>query len=299
MNWFRCLTRSFALLILSANLAFGASTSTSTTVTDGKKVTTKVRTENDGTTTTTVTIKDKDGSVATTTTVTDKDGNIVSTDDPQARAKAAEAAGEKERYAAALESAPKRGPHDPITLALFQTVVSDDLRKVATKEGVFPFLRKDFANDPVIKIMDQRRVDDYAKGHDFKTGKATRFSSFDDDPEFLPSDVYVESFAKLEEKVGINRATNKVASAPFLVYRAVIYSEYSDQTWEVKEEGFVLQNAEVTRSFVAKISDVVLNQVGATIPAEPDQFRRATAGMTKNQADAAEALRKLFTKKQK
>ena len=299
MKLLRCLTTSFTLLVLSVGLALGASTSTSTTVRDGKKITTKVRTENDGTTTTTVTTKDKDGSVATTTTVTDKDGNILSTDDPLAQAKADDAAKEKEQNAAALENAPKRGSNDPITMALFQTVVSDDLRKAATKEGVFPYLRKEFENDPVIKIMDQRRVDNYAKDRDFKTGKTTRFSSFDDDPEFLPSDVYVESFAKLEEKVGINRSTNKIATAPFLVYRAVIYSEYSGRTWEVKEEGFVLQNAEVTRNFAAKISDVILNQVGPTIPAQPDQFRRATAGMTKNQVDAAEALRKLFAKKQK
>src|SRR4030095_10133116 len=180
MSLFRCLTRTLVLLILSIGLALGASTSTSTTVRDGKKITTKVRTENDGTTTTTVTTKDKDGSVATTTTVTDKDGNIVSTDDPEARARAAEAAKEKQQSAAALKGAPKRAPTDPITMALFQTVVSDDLRRAATKEGVFPHLRKQFENHALIKLMDQRRVDDYGKDHDFKTGKTTRFSSFDD-----------------------------------------------------------------------------------------------------------------------
>jgi major membrane immunogen (membrane-anchored lipoprotein) len=298
MSLLKVLTRSFVLLILSVNLALGASTTTSTTVADGKKTTTKIRTENDGTTTTTVTIKDKDGSVSSTTTVTDKDGNILSTDDPQARAKAAEAAKEKEQNSAALANAPKRGRNDPITMVLFQTVVSDDLRKAATNAGVFPHLRKEFENDAVIRIMDQRQVDDYARDRDFKTGKPIRFSAFDADPEFLASDVYVESFAKLEEKVGINQATRKMATAPFLVYRAVIYSEYSGQTWEVKEEGFVLQNAEVTRNFAAKISDVILNQVGATIPAQPDQFRRATAGMTRSQVEAADALRKLFKKKQ-
>jgi major membrane immunogen (membrane-anchored lipoprotein) len=287
------------VLIVSFGLALGASTSTSSTVKDGKKVTTKVRTENDGTTTTTVTVKDKDGSVKTTTTVTDKDGRIVSTDDPEARAKAAASDKARQEKSAALANAPKRGPNDPIQAVLFQTVVSDDLRKATTKEGVFPYLRKEFENDPVIKPMDQKRVDRYAKDHDFRTGKYTQFSSFDHGAEFLPGDVYVETFAKIEDKVGINKATHKAASAPFLVYRAVIQSEYSDKTWEVEEEGFILQNQQVTKSFAAKIRDVILTQAGPGIPAQPEQFRRATAGMTKDQVNASEALQNLFKKKKK
>src|SRR5205085_4307761 len=106
-------------------------------------------------TTTTVTTKDKDGTVTTTTTVTDKDGKIVSTDDPEARAKANAVAKERDEKHAALANALKRAPNDPIQVALFQTVVSDNLQKASTREGVFPYLRKEFDNDPVIKVLDQ------------------------------------------------------------------------------------------------------------------------------------------------
>ena len=282
---------------VSLALAGGTSTSTSTTVKDGKKVTTKVKTENDGTTTTTVTVKDKDGSVTTTTTVKDKDGNILSTDDPEARANAELAKKDSLERQAALASAPKRHSDDPIQVAIFQTVMSEDLRKATVKDGVFPYLRKEFENDPVIKPLDQARVDRYAKDHDFRTGRYTSFSSFDHGSEFLPVDVYVESSAKMEDKVGINTTTRKLASAPFLVYTATITSEYGDAPIEVKEEGFILANTEVTRKFADKIKTAIRDQMGPNIPREAAQFRRGTNGMTREQINASDALRSLFRKK--
>jgi major membrane immunogen (membrane-anchored lipoprotein) len=289
-----------AFILSFANLLLAGSTSTSSTVKDGKKITTKVVTDNKGTTTTTVTTKDKDGSVTTSTTVKDKDGNLVSTDDPNARAQAESEKKEKADHAAALANAPKRGVNDPIYVALFQTEMSEDLRKNVGKDGIFPWLRKEFDNDPVIKALDQGKVDRYAKTHDFKTGASTQFSSFDKgEGEFLPADVYVESFATIEQKVGINKATKKLAQAPFLVYTAKIYSEYGNGPWEVKDEGFILQNEAVTKSFAEKIKAAIRDQVGPTIPKDAAKFRRGTAGQSQSQVDASEALKNLFHKKKK
>jgi major membrane immunogen (membrane-anchored lipoprotein) len=299
MKTIRAVSIVITVVLLSfASFALaGSSTSTSTTVKDGKKITTKVKTDNQGITTTTVTIKEKDGTVTTTTTVADKAGNIISTDDPEARAKAELAKKDREEKQAALASAPKRGPHDPIQVALFQTVVSEDLRKATTKDGVFPYLRKEFDNDRVIETLDQTQVDRYAKDYDFRTGRARSFSSFDRGPEFLPADVYVESFAKMEQKVGISKATNKLASAPFLVYTARITSEYGDTSLEVTEEGFILANIEVTRKFAEKIKAAVRNEIGPTIPKDAASFRRGTGGMTVERINASEALRNIFKKK--
>ena len=287
-----------AVLLSFASFALaGSSTTTTTIVKDGKKITTKVKTDNKGITTTTVTTKDKDGTVTTTTTVADKDGNIISTDDPEARAKADLAKQQRQEKLAALASAPKRGPTDPIQVALFQTVVSEDLRKATTKDGVFPYLRKEFDNDPVIKALDQAQVDRYAKDYDFRTGRYKSFSSFDRGPEFLPADVYVESFAKIEQKVGISRTTNKPASAAFLVYTAKITSEYGDRPLDVMEEGFILANVEVTRRFAEKIKAAVRNQIGPNIPQDAARFRRGTEGASVERINASEALRNLFKKK--
>ena len=260
------------LSFASFALAGATSTATTTTVKDGKKITTKVKTDNKGIRTTTVTIKDKDGTVTTTTTVADKDGNIISTDDPEARVKAELANKDRQEKQAALASAPKRGPDDPIQVALFQTITSEDLRKATIKDGVFPYLRKEFDSDPVIRALDQAQVDRYARDYDFRTGRYQNFSSFDRGPEFLPVDVYVESFAKIEEKVGINRATNKVASAAFLVYTARITSEYGDRPLEVTEQGFILANVEVTRKFAEKIKAAVRDQIGPASPETPPRF---------------------------
>jgi hypothetical protein len=273
------------------------STSTTTTVKDGKKITTKVQTDNKGITTTTVTTKDKDGTVTTTTTVTDKDGGIISTDDPGARAKADAVRVEREERETALANAPKRGPYDPIQVALFQTVMSEDLRKATTKDGVFPYLRKEFDNDPVIRAMEQGAVDRYAKDYDYRTGQFKSFSSFDRGNQFLPVDVYVESFAKIEDKVGINRTTKKVASAPFLVYTARITSEYGDRPVEVTEEGFILGNIEVTRKFADRIKAAIRDQIGPGIPREAAKFRRGTEQTAIERINASDALRNIFKKK--
>src|SRR6476661_6290092 len=82
-----------------------------------------------GATSTTTTTTVKDETVTTVTTVTDKEGNIISTDDPTAREKADAAKKERQDRLAALADAPKRGPYDPIQVALFETVMSEDLRK--------------------------------------------------------------------------------------------------------------------------------------------------------------------------
>ena len=280
------------------NTALAGSSSVSTTVVNGEKVTTKIKTDGKGVTTTTVITKHKDGTESSTTTVTDKDGKIISTDDPGAQARADAAAKASQDKEQALANAPKRGPNDPIQVALFQPVVSEDLRKATTKEGVFPYIRKEFDKDPVIKLMDQNRVDGYVKDHDFKTGKSTQFSSFNRGPEFLAVDVYVETFATLEQKVGISKATKKLASAPFLVYRGVIYSEYSDKTWEVKAEGFILANPQVTKEFADKIKAVVKGEAGSIIPADPAKFRRGGNQVNVDGGQVKDAFKGLFKKKQ-
>ena len=300
MKQIRAASRVVAvLLVLLASLAVAGATSTSTTTTvkDGKKITTKVKIDNDGTTTTTVTTKEKDGTVTSTTTVTDKAGNIISTDDPEARARAEMAKKERDDKLAALASAPKRGAYDPIQVALFQTVVSEDLRKATTKEGVFAYLRKEFDRDPVIKPLDQAQVDRYSKDYDFRTGKYKGLSSFERGGAFLPADVYVESFAKMEDKVGISRTTKKLASAPYLVYTARIVSEYGDRSVEVTEEGHILANVEVTRKFAEKIKAAILDEIGPGIPQDAIQFRRGTQGLTGEPVNMPDALRKLFKKK--
>jgi hypothetical protein len=110
-------------------------------------------------------------------------------------------------------------------------------------------------------------------------------------------DVYVESFAKLEQKVGISRATNKLASAPYLVYTATITSEYGATPVEVTEEGFILANVEVTRRFAEKIKAAVRDRVGPTIPRDAALFRRGSQGVPAERIDAAEALRNIFKKR--
>lgn len=294
-KWILC----FVVMVFACNLAQAASIKTSTIVKNGMKITTKVRTDRKGITTTTVTTKEqKSGNVTTTTTVTDKDGSIISTDDPEAKTKAEAAAKKQKEQEQALANAPKRGPNDPIQVALFQTVEGDKLRKTTEKQGgVFPFFRKEFEGDKVIKLMDQDKVDSYNEKYDFKTGKYEKFTSFDRSQQYLPADIYVVSSAYLKKQFGINRATNKAASAPYLSYKATIHSEYTDQVWEVTESGHILNNPAVTKKFANKIRDVIIKKAGATIPADTVNFRRGEGKVSVDVKDLKKSLRNLFKKK--
>jgi hypothetical protein len=140
-------------------------------------------------------------------------------------------------------------------------------------------------------------VDRYAKDYDFHTGEYKNFSSLNRGPEFLPADVYIESYAKLEDKVGINRTTKKLASAPFLVYKATITSEYGNAVAEVTEDGYILNNVEVTRKFAEKIKAAIRDQIGPTIPKEAGKFRRGTEHAAIERINASDALRNIFKKK--
>jgi hypothetical protein len=137
-------------------------------------------------------------------------------------------------------------------------------------------------------------VDRYSKDYDFRTGRYKGFSGFERGAAFLPADVYVESFAKMEDKVGISRTTKKLASAPCLVYTARVVSEYGDRSVDVTEEGHILANVEVTRKFAEKIKVAILDEIGPGIPQDAIQFRR---GMTGERIDVSDALRNLFKKK--
>ncbi len=289
------------MLLFVWDLAEAGSSSSSTVVKDGKKITTKVKTDNKGITTTTVIIKDKKTKevISTTTTVTDKNGKIISTDDPEAQAKADEAAALVAKRKAEIMSGPRRKANEPIVTAVFRTVIDENLKKT-TKDRLFPAFRANFKANEIVRAMDQNAVDNYHKKNDFRTGKAKGFSSFSNrGPKFLSADVYVVTHARMKEKVGISKATKKVAKAPYLYYTAKIYSEFFDETWEVKQEGHILRNVQVTKEFSDKIKAVILKEIGPRMPTDSARFRRGGKQVTMDGKDLGKSLRNLFKKKKK
>lgn len=277
------------LFIVGCALEEGAGT-VSTVRQGGQKITTKVFDLEDGTTKTIVTTEGQTGVISETETIKDAQGNIISSNDPNAE----KLARVKQEQQSALDNAPKRDQSDAIKLALFKTIVDEELKQVSVKGGIFPYIRKEFENDPILKLYDQKKLDAYEKERDFKSGKEKRFGGLNQDSAFLSVDVYVKSKALLRQEYGVSKATNKLASAQYVHLEATIHSEYDSKTWTVKESGPIFKNAEVIKNFSNQIRTIILEEIGPTIPAEAWKYRRNKNLETMDKKDAKDALRSLF-----
>jgi len=200
------------------------------------------------------------GSGGMTKTTRVLDGKKVTTySDAETAKRMEEKEKQKAAYIEEIRKAEKRKPTDPIVVALFETDVADDLKK-NTKGRLFPQFRKEFENDSIIKLVDQKIVNKAAK----QTSKRRSMSK--DKPE-VAADVSVFSYANIKETVGYSKKTKKTDKMIALVYTATVTSHYfSEDTCQVKETGNIFNNVEVTKKFADKIKEAIKNKIGPNIP---------------------------------
>ncbi|MFB0527833.1 MAG: hypothetical protein ACETVT_03025 [bacterium] len=197
------------------------------------------------------------GMVKTTRVV---DGKKVTTwADPETAKRMEEEEKQRAAYIEELRKAEKRKATDPIIVALFETDVADKLKK-STDGRLFPQFRKEFENDPIIRLVDQKIVNKAAK-------QASREHSMFEEKPKVAADVSVFSYANIKETVGYSKKTKKTGKMIALVYTATVSSHYfSEDTCQVKETGNILKNVEVTKKFADKIKDAIKNKIGPNIP---------------------------------
>jgi len=197
------------------------------------------------------------GMVKTTRVV---DGKKVTTwSDAETAKRMEEEEKQKAAYIEEIRKAEKRKPTDPIIVALFETDVADDLKK-NTKGRLFTQFRKEFENDPIIRLVDQKIVNKAAK-------QTSRRRSMSKVKPKVAADVFVFSYANIKETVGYSKKTKKTGKMIALVYTATVTSQYfSEDTCQVKETGNIFKNVEVTKKFADKIKDAIKNKIGPNIP---------------------------------
>ncbi len=194
-------------------------------------------------------------------------------DDPKAKEAQAEHQrrhGTREREAdriARIRKAPKRGPNDPIRVALLETKLGPKLAKGQSSAGaVGREIRKNFQNDPILKLADlsNREKNESLKKKGFNLDFLHRRSN--------DADVDVETKVYFKEVVGINKTTKKIGKGVVLIYEATIRNNYLPETFTVKESGGILENVAATKRFCDKIKTAIKNNVGPTIPKDRSQF---------------------------
>ena len=198
------------------------------------------------------------GGMTKTTRVVD--GKKVTTwADPETAKRMEQEEKQKAAYVEELRKAEKRKPTDPIIVALFETDVAKDLKK-SVDGRLFTQFRKEFENDPIIRLVDQKIVNKAAK-------QASRRRSMSKEKPEVAADVSVFSYANFKETLGYSKKTKKTGKMIALVYTATITSHYfSEDTCQVKETGNIFKNVEVTKKFADKIKDAIKNKIGPNIP---------------------------------
>jgi len=162
-----------------------------------------------------------------------------------------------------IAAAPKRSAEDPIRVLIHEVELSEDLRQAQHSEGaVEAQLRKEFEGDGVITVVDPA----VSQGRELT--QAFRVLAGQAPSQAPPADIEVVTRAYLQEKVGINKSTNKVGSYAVVVFESTITSNYLPAERTVREEGSIFRNVEVTHRLAEKVKAVIKNEIGPDIPAD-------------------------------
>ena len=199
------------------------------------------------------------GMVKTTRVVDGKEVTVWT--DPETAKRYEQEKQQKASKVDAYRKAEKRGPNEPIIVALYETEVEAKLKQ-NVKGRLFEQLRREFEGDPIIKLVDQKVVARVAQQ------KAHPMSTFDAD--HLPNvdaDVSVFTTAAAREEAGVNQFNGKLGKMVALSYHAKVASDYfPEETYSVEESGNIFRNVAVTHTFAQKIKEIIKSKIGPNIP---------------------------------
>jgi hypothetical protein len=156
-----------------------------------------------------------------------------------------------------IRQAPKRKQNDPIYLYL-QPVESEIDLTDKQKSDIFEYFRKQFENDPVIRLVSRQKG---AVGRQLlsalKGGNAQKGKDADVNVVITVSTTTVYGF------VG-----KKVADAKALVFKARIAGNWLPAEQKAEETGTLFQLPDATRRLSDRIKQVIKQDIGPTIPAD-------------------------------
>lgn len=146
----------------------------------------------------------------------------------------------------------RRQPNEPIYVDLAPAILDDQMQKAERAKGaVAEQIRSEFVADPMIKLIERDQE---------RSGLLKPHLSAGADVEVLPK-------VSLKEAYGIDRKTGKPVKMLAVVFEATITSQTPPATYTVSESGHAQRNLEVSKRFAKQVKQVILQQIGPTIPA--------------------------------
>lgn len=198
------------------------------------------------------------------------DGKTVGTGDSETMKKEKARQQAQADRIARIKKAEKRKPDESISVALFRPVIAENLKKSIKPDKLFKQLRTAFEKDPVIKLVDQKKVDEAKKQADQKFGLKKKRPQ-------VSADISVFTNVMAKQVAGISKSSGKVASMAAIVFKGTIASHWLAEEEKIEERGNVFRNMEVTGKYAAKAVSVMKTKI--TIPGEA--FKKAEQNQKK------------------
>jgi len=140
---------------------------------------------------------------------------------------------------------------NPIYLSLVPPVLDVRLQQAEKTKGIMAErIRNEFADDPLIKLIEQ----DLTQSGLMKPHVATV-----PDVEVLPK-------VSLKEAYGIDQKTGKPSKVLAVVFEATITSHVSPATYNVSELGYAVRSHEVSKRFANHVKQVILEKIAPALP---------------------------------
>lgn len=137
-----------------------------------------------------------------------------------------------------IQAAPKRKPTDIIVVALLEPTIGGGMDKDTAKR-MHEYLRKEFENDPIIKLGNQ-----------------------------MTADVSIRTTVGFKKVYGIDRRTKKPAQGSNIEIKGDAISMWLGDTTPASAEGNVFKNVEVLKNYATQIKTGIKNNLGPNLPAK-------------------------------
>jgi hypothetical protein len=232
-----------------------------------------------------------------------KGGKTTVTGDPETMAKLEKENKSREAYDKEIAAAPRRQASDPIRV-VFLSPLSGEERQKQNLEGLHQALINEFNGDPVIQIV---KVDLPKRKHEMSRDESLNGLIQMANAKGKSGDVYVLDRVGAEDVYGIDKNTKKLATAKAFVYSAEMRSSFDPKVHTAKDMGSLFQNVQIVKNLAQKMSQVIKNDIGPTLPASAAvaeiNKKYMNAGLKEQTGieegdDAKTVLKKLFKPRQ-
>ena len=156
-----------------------------------------------------------------------------------------------------IKQAPKRNPNDPISVN-FRPIDDSQIEMTEKqKKDMYDYFRKQFENDPVIRLTAEERTD----------RKGVRRQAVSSLKDLAGEGADVDVVIKVTSKTVYGTIKGKLASAKEMMFQASVTGKWMRDKHQAEDAGTLFDIPKATQRLSEKVKKIIKNDIGPTIPA--------------------------------